>query len=355
MMVARFPGSPVSRRGGGTGQPGNRATGQPRLYFFELFTLVNLAAIAIVAWKTLPIVGSPLINILTFFLGLLPNALLGIAIRSVVALVRRERAYFRIIRSREWITDTLRLGFFSALMFFTYGWIKLVTPVVHPRLFDQQLWDLDQTLFFGLAPTVLFLDLFSGTGLLRVVDWTYANIFYASTVVALGYFFSEPSRRVRIAFANGNAAMWLIGAWLYMLVPSLGPAYRFPDLWMPHEHALRTTQQLQAVLMRNYHNVLRVASGQSPRDAIRIVFGIAAFPSLHVAFQTYVFLWLRRLWTSGEVLFGIFVLTIFLGSMITGWHYFIDGIAGIALAWACYALTWRASRMGRWTAIKAAI
>lgn len=335
-----------------TGQPGDRLR---RLYFFELFTIANLIAIVIVAPRTLPILGSPAIHILSFVLGLLPHAVVGIAVRSAIAWARRDHAYFRIIRSREWILDTVRLIVFSALMIFTYGWIKLVTPVVHPRLFDQQLWDLDQTLFFGFAPTVLFLDLFAGTGVLRAVDWSYANIFYASTVIALGYFFSEPSRRVRIGFANGNAALWLIGAWLYMLVPSLGPAYRFPDLWMPHEQALRTTQQLQAVLMRNYHNVLRVASGQQPRDIIRIVFGIAAFPSLHVAFQMYVFLWMRRLWTAGEVLFGILVFVIFLGSMVTGWHYLVDGIAGIALGWGCYALSWRASRMERWTAIKAAV
>ena len=72
--------------------------------------------------------------------------------------------------------------------------------------------------------------------------------------------------------------------------------------------------------------------------------GIAAFPSLHVGFQTYVFLWMRRLWTSGEVLFGIFVVVIFLGSMITGWHYFIDGVAGAALALGCYVLFDRLER-----------
>ena len=43
----------------------------------------------------------------------------------------------------------------------------------------------------------------------------------------------------------------------------------------------------------------------------------------------YVFLWLRRLWTWGQVMFGFFVLAILLGSMVTGWHYLIDGLAGI--------------------------
>ena len=325
-----------------------------RLHFFEIFTVANFIAIAILGRNTLAIVGSPVVMVIAFTAGLLPHVLIGIAVRSAVSLIRRDRAYFRVIHSREWILDTLRLMFFTALMIVTYGWIKIITPLVHPRLFDQELWDLDQALFFGLSPSVFFLDLFSGR-LLRAIDWSYANIFYASTIIALGYFLSEPSRRVRVAFANGNTAMWIIGAWLYMLVPSLGPAYRFPDLWFPHEQGLRTTQAIQALLMRNYQNVLRVASGQAPTDVIRIVFGIGAFPSLHVAFQMYVFLWLRRLWTWGEVLFGFFVVAILIGSMVTGWHYLVDGIAGIALAWACYAVFWRRSRLSRWLAIKAAV
>ena len=36
------------------------------------------------------------------------------------------------------------------------------------------------------------------------------------------------------------------------------------------------------------------ANGTAVTEPIRIVFGIGAFPSLHVAFQTYVFLWTRR-------------------------------------------------------------
>ena len=317
-----------------------------RLHFFEIFPIVNLVAIALIARNTLTI--SPAAMLIAFTAGLLPYALAGVFVRVAIAAIRRDHAYFYIVRNRAWIGETLRLVVFTAVMIFTYGWIKLAVPLLHPRLFDQQLWDLDRALFFGLSPNIFFLDLFRAQAVLRVVDWTYANVFFVSIVVALGYFFSHPSSRVRVAFANGNAAMWLSGAWLYVLVPSLGPAFRFPDLWFPYEAVLHHTQMLQTLLMRNYQDVLRAIAGREPAETIRIVFGIAAFPSLHVAFQTYVFFWMRRLWTSGEVLFGLFAATILLGSIITGWHYLIDGLAGIVLAWACYAVTSRASRMKRW-------
>lgn len=308
-----------------------------RPYFFELFVLANLAVVVAFAHDSLPLIGSPVKIVSGLVISMAVQALIGIVIRVVVALVRKDRGYLRTIRTTEWLTDTARLVIGAALVVFTYGWIKLVVPVYHRTLFDQQLWDLDQALGFGIAPTVLLLDLFGNAAFLRTIDWMYANVFFASTVVASAYFFSEPRKHVRVAFANGYAALWITGAWLYLAVPSLGPAYAFRELWMVHGETLRITQTFQALLMRNYQNVLRAAGGE-PAGGISIVFGIGAFPSLHVAFQTYVFLWMRRLWTSGEVLFGIFAVAIFLGSMITGWHYLIDGIAGAVMAYVCYRI-----------------
>jgi hypothetical protein len=234
----------------------------------------------------------------------------------------------------------VRLIVFTGVATISYAWLKLVIPIYHPRLFDQVLWDLDQVLCFGLSPNIFLLDLLNNRLILRAVDLTYAWIFFASITLALAYFLSHPSRRIRVAFANGNVALWVIGVWLYFLVPSLGPAYRFPDIWFAHADALQRTQQLQALLMRNYQNVLRAVSGQ-PFNPVRLLLGIAAFPSLHVGFQTFVFLWMRRLWPAGEVLFGIFAATIFLGSVVTGWHYLIDALAGVALAFACFVPSFR--------------
>lgn len=324
-----------------------------RPYFFEIFVLVNLAAIAILAHDTMPIVGSPVRIVAGLLISTTLWTLLGLGVRSIVAVVRKDKAFFRAIRKRQWLVDTARLIAGVALSIFTYGWIKLVVPVYHPVLYDQALWDIDRLLFFGLSPTVFFLDLLGEPSVLRAIDWSYANIFFASTLIAAAYFLSEPSRRIRIAFMNGYATLWIIGAWLYMLVPSLGPAYRFPDIWMAHGETLRTTQAFQALLMRNYQNVLTAARGE-PAGTISIVFGIGAFPSLHVAFQMYVFLWMRRLWTSGEVLFGIFAATIFLGSMITGWHYLIDGVAGILLAYLCYRVFYRRAGIDRWLELRRA-
>lgn len=307
-----------------------------RPYFFEIFAVANLLVIALVARASLPIVGSPLGHLIVFTLGIGVQAAAGIVVRSIAALARRDRSYFAAIRSRVWIADTLRLIVFGALVIVVYGWIKLVVPIYHPRLFDPELWELDRALLFGAAPTTFLLDLFGARWFLRLIDWSYANIFFASASIAYGWVLSHPERRIRIAFANGNALLWITGGWLYMLLPSLGPALRFPEVWFAHSETLRLTQGLQALLMRNYQNVIRAWSGATVTEPIRIVFGIGAFPSLHVAFQMYVFLWTRRVWRTGQALFGIFVFVIFLGSMITGWHYLIDSLAGLLMAYLSY-------------------
>ena len=326
-----------------------------RPYFFEIFATLNLAAIAALAART----GMRVVPTIpkTFYSMMLPLAAQmagGIIVRLIVAARRNEASVlWRRYKSKGWWTDSLRLLIFGTILADAYSWVKLTIPVIHPVLYDRPLWELDRTLFFGFSPNIFFLNLFSPHAVLRVVDWSYANVFLASLFVAFGFFLSSPSRRIRVGFLSGMNILWMTGAWLYMLIPSLGPAYYFPDVWFAYSDALKRTQFLQSMLMRNYQNFLRVRAGGN--ESVNIVLGIAAFPSMHVAFQTFVFLWFRRLWLSGQVIFAIFVLFIFLGSVITGWHYLIDAYAGLLLAAIAFGVTARIFRIGEWARLRRAV
>lgn len=317
-----------------------------RLYFFEIFTIVNLAIVVVLVAN--PLVLTTIPRTFISFIGTFGGyTLVGIAVRAIIAAVRRELpAYLRKIRTAGWITDTARLVLFGAAMVHTYFWIKLTVPLLHPRLYDQELWNLDQAMFAGFSPNILFVSIFSSPKVLQAIDWSYANIFFASMTLAFVFFLSAPSRRLRVAFMTGNTHMWIIGAWLYLLIPSLGPAYRFPDVWIPLAASLGITQNFQALLMKNYRQVLLLPSGHA-KDVL-LMFGIGAFPSLHVAFQTYAFLWMRKLWIYGQIVFGVFAFVILIGSVVTGWHYLIDGIAGIALAAFSYWAGTRGWRIPEW-------
>ena len=308
-----------------------------RPYFFEIFALANFILIQALLWPMRAPLATLPRGLWTVGLGFLGQVAVGVAIRAIVAWRRGElRSYLAIIRSSHWIADTLRLGLASALFVHAYAWIKLAIPLLHPRLFDQTLWDLDRKLLAGHSPNEFFLALFSAPPVLRTIDWSYANVFLASLIIATVFFGSAPNRQLRVAFMNSNVVLWLAGAWLYVAVPSLGPAFAFPNVWQPLSALLDRTQTLQRLLMTNYRNLMLLAHGV--RRPISLFFGVAAFPSLHVAFQTLVFLWMRRTWRGGQVIFGVFVVAILIGSIVTGWHYLIDGIAGIALACLCYWL-----------------
>ncbi len=75
--------------------------------------------------------------------------------------------------------------------------------------------------------------------------------------------------------------------------------------------------------------------------------GVSAMPSMHVATTILFFLLAfaagkRRL---GWFLVG-FSLAIFLGSVLLGWHYAVDGYLGALIAYACWKLAGRIVRGG---------
>jgi hypothetical protein len=263
--------------------------------------------------------------------------LAGIAIRFLFAWRHGHgRRYLQIVTSPRWLIDTCRLLVGMVFLAETYGWIKLLVPALHPVLYDAALYRIDQALFLGMSPSVFFLQLFSNTRFLHFIDQAYPRFFIGGMMIALGFFFSMPKRRVRITFMTSSTLMWLAGAWMYMILPSLGPAFRFPDIWFPYVKGLPRTQWSQAMLMRNYEAVMRLIRGGGPEKII-LSFGVAAFPSLHVATQTQIAIWMRRSWRPGAILFTLAAFFVFIGSMITGWHYLVDGIAGVALAFSSYA------------------
>jgi hypothetical protein len=326
----------------------------PRLarpHWYEVFALLNAVAVTLLIWHftRAPLLTLPRI-LPSLVAGFLGQTLVGIGVRAALAWrAGTLRHYLRVVVRPSWLAETVRMAIFSALTVYAYGWIKLAVPLLRQRVYDQELWNFGGSLFFGHSAHVFIVELFSSEPVMRFLDVTYANLFIVTLNIAIIYFASSPSRRLRVAFMDSNTTMWLIGAWLYVAVPSLGPAFSFPDVWLPLSQVMGHTQALQRLLMTNYQAVLGHLRGEA--RPVNIFFGVAAFPSLHVAFQTLVFLWMRRLWRYGAVVFGTVALLIFIGSIVTGWHFIVDSIAGVALAWLCFRASFKVHRVDRWLAI----
>ena len=143
------------------------------------------------------------------------------------------------------------------------------------------------------------------------------------------------------------ALMWLVfGLGVACLLSSAGPIF-FDQLYGGSRF-----EGLKPVLARSmveYHTAEMLWRSHETGE---IVFGtgISAMPSMHVAAAAWIALILRR--TRFVWLGVLYLLVIYLGSVMLGWHYLTDGPVGIAGAWLCYALTGlavnrRASQDGR--------
>lgn len=308
------------------------------LVIFPLQYAIN-AAILTAAGHPLPLFRGVLTTIVNFS----RYGLAGIVAGFVVSAARRElKLHLAAVRRWPSIGSTLLLIVGVSVLGFEYGMLKITVFLVRSASYDAALWDIDRWLMLGVSPNVFFLEALSHPIFYQTFDWLYAMAFVITLASSFILIFGWRDERARIGFLAGSVVLWLGGAWLYFAFPSLGPAYAFYDVWDRVREHFPTTMGLQKELLNNHLRVLETARG-ARGIPIEIHMGIAAFPSLHVGFHAYFALWLQRLIPKLRLLGWILLVVMFIGSIITGWHYMIDSVAGIALAW----IAWR---VGAWVA-----
>ena len=111
----------------------------------------------------------------------------------------------------------------------------------------------------------------------------------------------------------------------------LGPVFIDPAGFEGILAHMPLTHTVQSGLFEETSSILR-----GDLDVTIHYFGLAAFPSLHVAVFVLYSLWAREV-SRGWLIWNLgMALVIFVGSMVTGYHYMVDGFAGAlvgAFAW----------------------
>lgn len=223
------------------------------------------------------------------------------------------------------------------LLTIAYSWPKLMVQVLNPRLWDLQLARFDRILCFGLDPNEFLLTVFEGSpGFVSYLLDRYYGLFVFSQSIGTAWFLCDPRARFRSAFGAGVISLWMIGTWWYVAMPALGPAYFFEDLPQRLWAVFPAAAQVQTVLYTNYMAVKGLAGGEPTLIVPHL--GIAAMPSLHVAVHLFLYLWavFARSWLR-PVFLAMTILT-FVGSVATGWHYVVDGLAGAIVAAVAFCL-----------------
>jgi hypothetical protein len=306
---------------------------------FELYTYSMTAVIVIflrasnlrMGWKTLEFSIVPMIE------SLHRPLLIGLVLHlASYALTRRSPlAWLRAVVTPKSILLWLRVWFAAMAMTYGYKWLKVCVPLLRATVFDPALWKIDRVLHFGLSPSVFAAELVQGTPVARWLDVWY-SAWVSTVLVALAYIFLSDDLAKRRNFALACALLWLTGAWIYYAFPALGPCFTVPEVFARIRLEMPSSAHGQEALWHNYG--LMLAGRDGSLKEFNPYFGVAALPSLHVGAHWLFTLWSRRYARRLVPIFAAATLLTFLGSIATGWHYAIDGYAGMLLAWGAVRL-----------------
>jgi len=312
-----------------------------RLRPYEILLLADLVAVVLLlrlrARLGLDVVRT-LLDTRDFISFTAPFLLGGILLRALLA-ARRGRwrgvARLRAFLKPRSLVDLARLLVAMPLTSYVYSWLKVALPLLRPDvLYDRGLYRLETALHFGVNPGRLLQELFPYPALWRVLDHYY-GAFILTVMAGLGWFAATLSIRDRARFASGFVLLWVLGSWMYLAVPSLGPCYVLKDDYTKVRASMPSQSATMDLLLAQYGRVHSFHRRPEGTD-LSPYLGIAAMPSLHVGAQAFLMLFARG---RSRVLFLLFAaltaLTLFT-SVVCGWHYAIDGYAALLLAWIAF-------------------
>jgi hypothetical protein len=204
----------------------------------------------------------------------------------------------------------------------------------------------DRTLFGGQDPWVLSHAVLSTPVLTKAIDFLYHPAFFPMVVGYTVCIAAQGRPALRYTYmVSYLASVVIIGMIMASAMHSAGPVYDgvlFGDgtTFAPLIDRLAAQNEaagpFSAVFAQGY--LLRLNElGVSGLGG-----GISAMPSMHIVLA---FLWVLPAWHLNRVLGAIitfYALIIWIGSVHLGWHYFVDGLVGVAVLGAIWYAAGRA-------------
>jgi len=174
----------------------------------------------------------------------------------------------------------------------------------------------------------------------RVVDFVYVTWFplFVWLIVWMSW---SANRELRLRGLHAFLALWILcGTFGACATPSSGPCYYGIVVGQPDPYA-ELLQRLDAHDQVEARDIQRWLWGVQQSDEAAAFAGVSAMPSMHVAMAVFYALVGWSLSRVFGTLLAAFAFVTFIGSVLLGWHYAIDGYAGAGFAVACW---WGAGR-----------
>jgi membrane-associated phospholipid phosphatase len=262
---------------------------------------------------------------------------LGLALIWDSALIAASSARRLLPASSAQATGLLaswkRLGFFSlgplplALVLLTSAivigtsnltLISLERLHADPAWRDPLLWSIESPLFAWLSATHPDIRLWD-----RIYHGAWPIEMFAVFMLLL---LGRNARQV-VAFCFSFILLFYLGRFLGLLNPVMGPAFFRPEFF-PH-----LAGSVSGAAMHLVAQV--IADPDYARRSAVLLGGVSAMPSLHVGMValTAYWLWKAERWTAWLTL--PWLAMVWMATILLGWHYILDGVGGIALAWLC--------------------
>lgn len=215
-----------------------------------------------------------------------------------------------------------------------YTNLKCRLLLLHPRLFDRIFGRLDDLLHMGGGDFVAWIVHFHAPPRSAALQLVYYYAWAALAVPLAVAMVRSGVATVRRTLA-ALALCYIAGGFLYLAFPSLGPALversRYAALADTHIFGLQQSM-LQA---------LRFIV-QNPQAPAVPFFGLAAFPSLHLATSALGLFVAWRTWRPLLLLLVPWNAAIAASAVYFGWHYAVDFYPALFLAWGGW---WAAGRL----------
>ena len=232
----------------------------------------------------------------------------------------------------------------------SFGFLQALIPLLHKPDWDPAFASFDRWLHFGRAPWEWMQPLLGHPLATSMLSAAYASWFFALYGVMIWQAFTRRDALLRMQYFLASILIWmLLGNVAGTLLASGGPVYYGritggPDPFTPLFAYLQAaslewpnfTLGVQERLWQVY-----LANG---RDGV-INGAVMAMPSLHVATAFSFYLTGRAVHPALGVLFALFTLVILIATVHLGWHYAIDGYAGIL---GTLVIWWVCGRLLRW-------
>ncbi len=307
---------------------------------FELVTFAMAAAVVLflrarslrLDWNSVDYMAAAMLH---RFPGVLA---LGVGLHLAAHLVtwRSPAGWLRdVLRPRQLLL-LARVWLAAMVMTYAYSWLKVCVPLLRSDLYDATLWRLDRWLHLGVSPSLLAGELFGKGALAPWIDAWYA-LWLTTVLAAQSVLFLSRSPERRRNFALACVLLWLAGAWIYFALPATGPAFFTPDAFAEVLPRLPHAAALEGKLWGNYVAMI-AAREHGALFQFKPFLAVAAMPSLHVGAHWMFALWARRHARRWFPPLAVATALTFVGSLLTGLHYAVDGYAGMLLAWGAVAL-----------------